>query len=187
MHTHAHTLPRDTHTHWCAQAWQKARLAEIQAQNAVRLEYDWTYTTPYSGTVLPSASVAHTAVVDPLKEPCQVCVRACVCACVCVCVLVCACVCACVFVCICVYVCVLDGFVWVGMCVRVCVCESVCMCACACVVFVCGGGVVEHLCVCMCVCVIGKCTVLVRPPQSASDKKCMVPGARVYCSSFAAK
>eukprot|EP00983_Pelagomonas_calceolata_P110517 1159679-Pelagomonas_calceolata.AAC.6 len=51
-----------------AHAWQKARLAEIQAQNAVRLEYDWTYTTPYSGTVLPSAAVAHTPVVDSLKE-----------------------------------------------------------------------------------------------------------------------
>ncbi|KAF5828799.1 TIP41-like family-domain-containing protein [Dunaliella salina] len=51
-----------------AHAWQKARLAEIQAQNAVRLEYDWTYTTPYSGTVLPSAAVARTPVVDSLKE-----------------------------------------------------------------------------------------------------------------------
>jgi len=54
------------------QAWQKARLAEIQAQNAQRLEYDWTYTTPYSGTVLPSAAVARSPVVDSLKECPQV-------------------------------------------------------------------------------------------------------------------
>lgn len=33
------------------QEWQAARQHEISAQKAVKLEYDWTYTTPYAGTV----------------------------------------------------------------------------------------------------------------------------------------
>jgi type 2A phosphatase activator TIP41 len=34
-----------------AQQWQAARREEIQRQQAVVLEYDWTYTTPYQGTL----------------------------------------------------------------------------------------------------------------------------------------
>jgi type 2A phosphatase activator TIP41 len=34
-----------------AQQWQAARREEIERQQAVVLEYDWTYTTPYQGTL----------------------------------------------------------------------------------------------------------------------------------------
>lgn len=34
-----------------AQAWQEARREEISRQEALVLEYDWTYTTPYQGTL----------------------------------------------------------------------------------------------------------------------------------------
>uniref|UniRef100_A0A7S0RYW5 TIP41-like protein n=1 Tax=Chlamydomonas leiostraca TaxID=1034604 RepID=A0A7S0RYW5_9CHLO len=37
-----------------AQEWQRARRHEIEAQKAVQLEYDWTFTTPYTGTVVPT-------------------------------------------------------------------------------------------------------------------------------------
>ena len=33
------------------QEWKKAREAEIQQQQAVQLEYDWTYTTPFAGVM----------------------------------------------------------------------------------------------------------------------------------------
>ena len=38
------------------QAWKSARLDEIEQQKAIQLEYDWTYTTPYCGTVVPPAA-----------------------------------------------------------------------------------------------------------------------------------
>ncbi len=34
-----------------SQSWQNARQDEIQQQKAVQLDYDWTYTSPYAGTV----------------------------------------------------------------------------------------------------------------------------------------
>mmetsp|Transcript_6371 Transcript_6371/g.14150 ORF Transcript_6371/g.14150 Transcript_6371/m.14150 type:complete len:312 (-) Transcript_6371:336-1271(-) len=34
-----------------AQEWRRAREHEIKQQQAVQLQYDWTYTTPYCGTV----------------------------------------------------------------------------------------------------------------------------------------
>jgi hypothetical protein len=39
-----------------ASAWQKAREKEIRDQNALILEYDWTYTSPYTGTIVPGYS-----------------------------------------------------------------------------------------------------------------------------------
>jgi len=44
-----------------AQQWQAARREEIQRQQAVVLEYDWTYTTPYQGTVKRTLSPAAAA------------------------------------------------------------------------------------------------------------------------------
>ncbi|KAG2427198.1 hypothetical protein HXX76_010916 [Chlamydomonas incerta] len=35
------------------QEWRRAREHEIAAQNAVQLTYDWTFTTPYTCTVVP--------------------------------------------------------------------------------------------------------------------------------------
>lgn len=43
-----------------AGAWQKARQAEIEKQNALLLEYDWTYTTPYTGSTTTTADMAAT-------------------------------------------------------------------------------------------------------------------------------
>lgn len=34
-----------------ANKWQQAREEEIKKQNALVLEYDWTYTTPYTGSL----------------------------------------------------------------------------------------------------------------------------------------
>lgn len=39
-----------------AGAWQQARHIEIQQQNAMILEYDWTYTTPYTGSISTAAA-----------------------------------------------------------------------------------------------------------------------------------
>jgi len=39
-----------------AEAWQHARKEEIKNQDASMLEYDWTFTTPYAGTLLHTAS-----------------------------------------------------------------------------------------------------------------------------------
>jgi type 2A phosphatase activator TIP41 len=41
-----------------AQQWQAARREEIQRQQAQVLEYDWTYTTPYQGTVAAGGGAA---------------------------------------------------------------------------------------------------------------------------------
>ncbi|GFR46049.1 hypothetical protein Agub_g7519, partial [Astrephomene gubernaculifera] len=38
-----------------AQEWRKAREHEIEQQKAVQLTYDWTFTTPYTCTVVPPA------------------------------------------------------------------------------------------------------------------------------------
>ena len=35
-----------------ASTWQNARKEEIKVQKAVQLEWDWTYTTPYTGTLI---------------------------------------------------------------------------------------------------------------------------------------
>lgn len=37
-----------------AKEWQMARQHEIKAQKAVQLEYDWTFTTPYTGSIVTS-------------------------------------------------------------------------------------------------------------------------------------
>ncbi|GMH36067.1 hypothetical protein BSKO_03935 [Bryopsis sp. KO-2023] len=34
-----------------AEEWQEARQSEIQGHGAMQLEYDWTFTTPYTGTL----------------------------------------------------------------------------------------------------------------------------------------
>jgi type 2A phosphatase activator TIP41 len=42
-----------------ATTWQNARKEEIKMQRAVQLEWDWTYTTPYTGSVSsPSSSTS---------------------------------------------------------------------------------------------------------------------------------
>ena len=41
-----------------AAQWQASRIYEIQTQQAVLLEYDWTYTTPYQGTMTSSSSTS---------------------------------------------------------------------------------------------------------------------------------
>jgi hypothetical protein len=44
-----------------ASAWQRAREKEIRNQNALILEYDWTFTSPYTGTIVPGYSGAGAA------------------------------------------------------------------------------------------------------------------------------
>ncbi len=52
------------------QEWRRAREHEIKVQRAVQLEYDWTFTTPYTGTVtnapMPSG---HGLASGPLAGP----------------------------------------------------------------------------------------------------------------------
>lgn len=55
-----------------AQQWQAARREEIQRQQAVVIEYDWTYTTPYQGTVSVTSDAplqeAAAAAADPQQQ-----------------------------------------------------------------------------------------------------------------------
>uniref|UniRef100_A0A6U0V0Z3 TIP41-like protein n=1 Tax=Polytomella parva TaxID=51329 RepID=A0A6U0V0Z3_9CHLO len=51
-----------------SEAWKKARELEIQMQNAVQLEFDWTYTTPYTGSLIIPASLGNIGHHDHVPE-----------------------------------------------------------------------------------------------------------------------
>jgi type 2A phosphatase activator TIP41 len=51
-------------------AWKSARIDEIEQQKAIQLQYDWTFTSPYSGTVVgPSAKRSGPEDGDVASEP----------------------------------------------------------------------------------------------------------------------